>query len=478
MPGFALKNFRIPASIFIKKFKGIYMMNCFVDKGPAITLELVTELDFDKFILKQSAPVQTLLRQQQFTAKQKQFALIRNNAGELEKVIAGIGNGTDIWAIGALPKKLPPLIYQLAESTPKAMQEMAAFVWSYAAYSFNVYRHKIPTVAQLLLPPDQRTFIQAITETQYLVRDLINTPANDMGPGELADALENLAKEYQADFKQIIDAELLEQNFPMIYAVGEGSNRAPRLLELKHGNPNHFKLTLVGKGVCFDTGGLNIKTEGAMNTMKKDMGGAAHVIGLAKLIMQMQLPIYLHVLVPAVENSISGASYRPGDVLIARNGLSIEITNTDAEGRLVLADALVEASRYKPDLLIDFATLTGAARVALGPDVSPFMTTNPALAIELCAAGNDAADPLWPLPLHQDYNRYLTSTIADKVNASKMPFAGAITAALFLQNFVDNDIDWVHFDIFAWHAETLPGKEVGAGMCALRAVYQYLCGQL
>lgn len=450
------------------------MLDCFATEGPSLPLDLITSAEFETWLAAESTAIQNQVTSMQFSAKPQQCLYIHDNEGQLQRVIYGVGDGSNVGLLGALAKQLPAAIYHFNASLSDASQFYYALAWAYGAYQYDVYREDSEAAAKLLLPTHERDTLLAITGTSYFVRDLINTPANDMGPAELAEALESIAGEHQAEFTQLIDDELLAENYPLIYAVGEGSARAPRLLQLRAGNPDHFKLTLVGKGVCYDTGGLNLKPGAGMANMKKDMGGAAHVIGLAKLIMQLQLPIYLHVLIPAVENSVSGSSYRPGDVLIARNGLSVEITNTDAEGRLVLADALVEASAHEPDLILDFATLTGAARVALGPDIAPFMTDNAELAAELCAAGTDVNDPLWPLPLPEQYKRFIKSPIADLVNSSKLPYAGAITAGLFLQQFVADDIPWVHFDVFGWHADATPGREVGAAVSGMRAVLQYL----
>jgi leucyl aminopeptidase len=304
------------------------------------------------------------------------------------------------------------------------------------------------------------------------VRDLVNTPAEDMNPETLAEEFCQLANEFKADVK--VEVDLLNNNYPAIHAVGRAAHHAPRLLDLKWGDKKHPKVTLVGKGVCFDTGGLDIKPASGMITMKKDMGGAANVMGLARLIMSFNLPICLRVLIPAVENAISSNSYRPSDIINTRKGLSVEIGNTDAEGRVVLSDALAEASNDKPDLLIDFATLTGASRVALGGEMPALFARNHKTAQDLVSVSNCETDFLWHMPLFASYNRFMKSDIADLNNTSSMPLGGAITAALFLQNFVADGIDWLHIDLAAWNYVSMPGRPKGGEAQGVRAVFSYL----
>jgi leucyl aminopeptidase len=308
----------------------------------------------------------------------------------------------------------------------------------------------------------------------YLVRDLINTPTEDMGPAELAEAVTQVGDECGAAVFQVIGDDLLNQNFPLIHAVGRGAASQPRLVELNWGEETHPKLTLVGKGVCYDSGGYSLKPSKSMSGMKKDMGGAAHALGLAYLIMQAKLPVRLRLLIPMVENMVSDRSYRPGDVFVARNGLSVEVGNTDAEGRLILADALAYAAEDDPELLLDFATLTGAARVAMGPDVTPVMATNQAICDAVLAAAREVQDPMCQMPLYEPYKRFIQSPIADvaNLNTKAVGQAGAITAGLFLQHFVA-DCDWLHFDLYGWHDDSLPGRPMGPGIMAIRAVWQY-----
>jgi leucyl aminopeptidase len=308
----------------------------------------------------------------------------------------------------------------------------------------------------------------------YFIRDLINTPSNDCGPQEIEAAARVIAERYGATIRIIIGTDLLSANFPLVHAVGRASARAPRLIEFTWGDVKSPKVALIGKGVCFDTGGLDIKTSAGMLMMKKDMGGAAHALGLAQMIMDAKLPVRLHVVIPAVENSISGDSFRPGDVLRSRKGDTVEIGNTDAEGRLILADALALADDAAPDLMIDFATLTGAARVALGPELPAVFTEDEDIAIALARHGAAEADPSWRLPLWQPYRAMLDSKVADTNNTGAGPFAGAITAALFLSRFVSQAKSWLHFDLFAWNATGRPGRPEGAEAQTIRALYALL----
>ncbi|HCH69212.1 MAG TPA: leucyl aminopeptidase, partial [Colwellia sp.] len=311
-------------------------------------------------------------------------------------------------------------------------------------------------------------------EATALVRDLINTPAADMMPKELGESAQALADNFGGILKQIIGEDLLTQNYPTIHAVGRASAHQPRLIDLTWGNKQHPKITLVGKGVCFDSGGLDLKPSAGMRNMKKDMGGSAHVLGLAHLIMSHKLPINLRVLIPAVENAVSNNAMRPGDVLTTRSGLTVEIDNTDAEGRLVLCDALTEADQESPELIIDFATLTGAMRVALGTELPGFFSTCDEIAAGITNAGSKISDPVWRMPLYQPYNDLFKSTIADMANCSTTPFGGAITAALYLQKFIRKETNWVHFDVMAFNVRTLSGRPLGGEAFGIRAVFDYL----
>ena len=316
--------------------------------------------------------------------------------------------------------------------------------------------------------------MRALCEAQYLVRDLVNTPTEHLGPAELADAVVSVADRHDAECRMVTGDELLTRDFPAIHAVGRASDRDPRLIELSWGDEDAPRVALVGKGVCFDTGGLDLKTATGMALMKKDMGGAAHALALADLLMKAQLPIRLSLLIPAVENSVSGNAYRPGDVIGTRKGLSVEIGNTDAEGRVILADALSYACEQSPELVIDFATLTGAARIALGADLPPLFSNQDAVAAAIQGAGDVVEDPLWTMPLYQPYKKLIESPLADLNNSGKSSFGGCITAALFLEHFVEPEIPWVHIDTFAWNQTDRPGRPQGGEALGLRAVFHYL----
>jgi len=347
----------------------------------------------------------------------------------------------------------------------------AAIAWGLEGYRFDKFKTATIVARRLFLAEAVFKDVTNYVSSHCWARDLINRPANDLTPHALEDEARKLAQEYYAQVNVIVGEELLAENYPMIYAVGQGSMAAPRLIELRWGDPSAYKVTLVGKGVCFDTGGLDIKPEAHMALMRKDMGGAAHALALARLIMAQQLQIYLRVLIPAVENSISGSCMRPGDILNSRKGLTVEVTDTDAEGRLILADALTEACRDKPDLLIDIATLTGAARVALGPDVYPFMTNQPMLVKEVEMHALQQYEAFWQLPLFQPYKVYLESLVADLCNAPASGHAGAITAGLFLEEFVSTGINWLHIDIFAWNLISRPARPQGGEAMGLRTLF-------
>lgn len=407
---------------------------------------------------------------QQFNGNLGQFAIIRNAKGRPEKIIIGTGDGHQALAMAHAATMIPPGHYY----PESQLSEFAQISWGLAQYRFDRYKSADALPRVLLLPKEKLDLLLPEIKAVFLVRDLINTPANDLSPEHLAEVVEKLANEHGGIFKQWVGNELLDDNFPAIHAVGRGSVKEPRLLSLTWGDAAHPKVTLLGKGVTFDTGGLDIKPSSGMRLMKKDMGGAAQVIGLASWLMAIQLPIRLQVLIPAVENSPGGDAYRPGDILYMRNGLSVEIDNTDAEGRLILADALCKACEEKPELLLDFATLTGAARVAVGTEISALFTSDDALAIHLSKKGEEKFDPIWRLPLYGNYSSMLESTVADLVNCSASPYAGAITAALFLQRFVDPGIPWAHFDIMAWNLGSKPGRPEGGEAMAMRAVGSFL----
>jgi leucyl aminopeptidase len=373
---------------------------------------------------------------------------------------------------------LPAGDYHLAPSPIELDPAAAVLSWRLGAYVFERYKPRARAAAQLMLPADARSRRGLmLAESIEAVRDLVNTPAEDMGPEALAQAVQRVAKEQGARFQQVIGDDLLKKNFPAIHAVGRaasGKARAPRLIELNWGKPKDPRITLVGKGVCFDTGGLDIKSADGMRMMKKDMGGAANALGLARMIMAAKLPVRLQLLIPAVENAIAGNAYRPGDVFRTRKGLHIEIGNTDAEGRVILCDALAYGAESKPDLLIDMATLTGAARVALGGQLPALFCRRMDLARDLVDRGLSLHDPMWHMPLWHDYHVGIESDIADIVNTGRGPAGGAITAALFLEDFVPADQDWLHLDLFAWNDMARPGRPVGGEAQTLRTLFDHL----
>lgn len=397
--------------------------------------------------------------------------------GEVAGIAFGLGEADEALAWRALPDALGPGAYHIAGDLDAGGANFAALGWALGSYRFERYKKspKEGAPPRLVLPEGvDGADVSRIARGIYLARDLINTPANDMGPRELSDAGQALAAQYGASLRILIGDELLHGNYPMIYAVGKASPRAPRLLDMIWGDANAPKVTLVGKGVVFDSGGLDLKPSPSMLMMKKDMGGAANVLGLAQMIMDAGLKLRLRVLIPIAENSVSGDSYRPGDVLQSRKGLSVEIGNTDAEGRLLLADALAEADTEQPELLFDLATLTGAARTAMGAEIPPFFTQDDALAAALAAYAESQADPLWRLPLWKPYAKGLESNVADLNNVTEGGMAGAITAALFLQRFVTRTHNWAHFDIYAWNARSGPGRPAGGEAMAIRALYALL----
>lgn len=390
--------------------------------------------------------------------------------GGIELVLTGVRDDDDPWALAHLPLKLAPGHYALGKGPVAIGEDKAAFGWALGSYQFTRYKKARRKPADLqLIHAEKVTRALGLAEAVKLVRDLVNTPAEDMGPEVLSDIVREQAELFGAEFDEWVGDELLAQNFPAIHAVGRAATRAPRLLELNWGNPKHPRLAIVGKGVCFDTGGLDIKGAEGMRLMKKDMGGAAHAIALARLVMQRKLPYRLQLLVPAVENAIGGNAYRPGDVVRTRHGHTVEIGNTDAEGRVVLSDALAYAVEDKPALLIDFATLTGAARVALGPELPALFVNEEKLAAKLLAASRDVEDPVWRMPLWRNYRRFFESEVADFNNAGKGGFAGAIVGALFLDWFVPGATPWAHFDTYAWNDASRPGRPLGGDAMGLRA---------
>lgn len=436
------------------------------DGTPLILIE--TE-HYDRWLTEQPDERSRWLNASGF--KGKGHALVPGGDG-LSAVVVGVKSLQDAWLLGDVVNKLPAGRYHLDINADTS--ERAALSWLLGAYRFDRYKTTDPVEAALVI--DNAALVERVrkvAEGVALVRDLVNTPAADMMPEHLSETMASLAQTFGAQFSDIVGEDLLTHHYPTIHAVGRASVHPPRLLDLRWGDENHPKITLVGKGVCFDSGGLDLKPASNMRLMKKDMGGAAHVLGLARMIMALELPIRLRVLIPAVENAVAGNAFRPGDVLTTRKGLTVEVDNTDAEGRLVLCDALAEADTESPDLIVDFATLTGAARVALGTELPGFFCDADDVAQALTEAGKVSRDPVWQLPLFDQYEDMLKSDIADLVNCPTTPFGGAITAGLYLRRFVEKS-PWVHFDIMAWNQRALPGRPVGGEAFGVRAVLAML----
>jgi leucyl aminopeptidase len=397
--------------------------------------------------------------------------------GAIAQVLFGLEDGAaksrDLFRPGALPGLLPAGTYRFANAPHDA--RLAALAFALGCYRFNRYR-KVDAPDVRLVPPEgiDAADVARMVDAATLARDLINTPSNDMGPAELEHAARELAGRYGASFSCIVGDDLARQNLPLVHAVGMASTRAPRLIDFSWGDPAHPKVTLVGKGVCFDTGGLDLKPSSGMLIMKKDMGGAANVLALAQMVMDAKLKVRLRVLIPAVENAVAGNAFRPLDIFTSRKGITVEIGNTDAEGRLILADALALADEEKPDLLIDMGTLTGAARVALGPDLPPFYTNDETLAADVARFAKQENDPLWRMPLWPPYDSWLDSKTATITNAPSGGFAGSITCALFLQRFVEHARQWLHLDIYAWTPSARPARPEGGECQGARALYKLL----
>ena len=440
----------------------------------SIPLSLVPEDQAQAWLVAQGAAAQTWAKAQGWTG-QLGKALVVTDTGE--PIFAAIGMGVEqerhkkrFGAVSAIAS-LPSAVFNLLEDNIQTANEFA-LGFALSKYRYTRYASQAAHAAELICPVGvDKANINAIISGEFLTRDLINTPANDMGPSELEEEVRKLAKKHKATISVITGDALLEKNLPMIHAVGRASARAPRLIDMKWGDSGP-SLTLVGKGVCFDTGGLNIKAGSSMGLMKKDMGGAAHVLGLAQMIMATNLKLRLRVLIPAVENAIGNSAFRPQDILTSRKGLTVEINNTDAEGRLVLADALALADETPPDLMICIATLTGAARVAVGPDIAPYFTDDAGLSHVVATAAQNVSDPVWQLPLHAPYETMIEPGIADLDNAPKGGFAGAITAALFLKRFVSDTQKFIHFDCYGWQPSSAPARPKGGVGQGTRALFQ------
>jgi leucyl aminopeptidase len=447
------------------------------DKGQhAHDLHLVNEAGFEDWLKTRPDGEREAIRAQNFAGKVAELAILPGDKADTWSAVLSVADPKSLstWCLAKAAGSLPEGDYRLADGTPGK----AALGWLLAQYRFDEYKQSPEPEKTRILHTGEPAPIDeyvALAEATHLVRTLVNIPAGDMGPAELQEAAEKAANDYDGKVTVTKGAGLAD-GYPMVDAVGRAAtaDRAPRLIELEWGNEKHPRLTIVGKGVCFDSGGLDIKSHAGMRWMKKDMGGAAHALALATLVMRMKLPVRLHLLIPAVENAVAGNAFRPGDIVRSRKGLSVEIGNTDAEGRLVLGDALAKACEDEPELIIDFATLTGAARVALGPDLPALFTDDDELAATLFDAGAAVDDPVWRLPIWSGYDEWMKSDIADVSNNSSVPMAGATTAAIFLKKFVEPGIAWAHFDTFAWRNTAKPGRPKGGEALGLRASWEVL----
>ncbi len=444
-----------------------------------IALDPVTAKDFPAWLKKQDRQVQSAVKESGFEAKPGQVFLLNVTTGKTKRAAVGVGKPAGFYDFSRIAQKLTQLlsgkiVKEASFSISGKGDHTAACIgWALACYQFDLYKESSAPLPRLVMPAGtDKKRVMAMAEGICLIRDLVTTPANDLGPAELERAAKELAGNFEATVTVTGD-KVLKKDFPLIFAVGDSSPRRPRLIDLKWGNPKHPKVTIVGKGVCFDTGGLDIKSSQYMALMKKDMGGAAHALGLARLVMGTGLPVRLRVLIPAVENSVSGVAFRPGDVFNSRKGLRVENTNTDAEGRLILADALTYACEEKPNLVIDFCTLTGSARAALGADIPAMFSNSDKIAEELKTISVKADDPVWPMPLWQPYKKLIESSIADLVNSASVP-GDLIYSALFLESFLLHGTDWIHLDIFSWENSGKPGRPKGGADTGMRAVFALL----
>lgn len=445
--------------------------------GAAVPIHAIRTAEWKQWDERHPESLRRLAKAHDFQAQNARILLVPATDGSIERVLFGVGDKAAVNVMGALAQHLPAGDYRIAFAPREFNATTIAVAWGLGAYAFDRYK-KRKRPAPRLAPPEGADMAEAarIVEACWLARDLVNTPTNDMGPDALHAAAENVARDSGAAFEAVVGDALLAQNYPLIHAVGRASAQAPRIVHIGWGDPAAPRVALAGKGVTFDTGGLDIKPSAGMRMMKKDMGGAAHALALGQLVMQSKLNLRLDVFLAIVENAISGDAFRPGDVIASRKGPTVEIDNTDAEGRLILADALARASEDQPALLIDFATLTGAARTALGPDIPPFYTGDEALASELAAASLEMNDPIWRMPLWDPYETEMDSPIADLKNTGDGAMAGSIYGALFLRRFV-GAANWAHFDIFAWSPKEKPSRPQGGDAQALRAVYRVLKGR-
>ncbi len=437
----------------------------------ALPLHLVDRAQYPAWLESQPEAIRGWLRGQNFNGGAHTVALLPGSEG-LAGAVIGVGDRGDAYSYAHAPHALPEgSVWQLASPLADDEQALLQLGWGLGSYRFDRYRKRNRQPAQLLAAPQGE--VAELIRASLRVRDWVNTPSEDMGPQHLEDAARALAQAHDAQVEVISGDDLLKQNFPAIHAVGRASHRAPRLIVLRWGKDSDPALAVVGKGVCFDTGGLDLKPADGMRNMKKDMGGAAHALALAGLVMAQQLPVRLTLLVPAVENAIGPDAFRPGEVIATRKGLSIEIDNTDAEGRVILCDALTFAGEQNPDLVLDFATLTGAARIALGPDLPALFSNDDTVANQWLQAGEATRDPVWRMPLWRPYLRYLSSGIADLANAGSR-MAGSVTAALYLERFLEDGQRWAHLDVYAWNDGERPGRPAGGEALALRSAWAML----
>jgi leucyl aminopeptidase len=431
--------------------------------------------DWPRFLSEAEGPVKRWLEATRFEVEAGKHRLVPGRDGEIGEVVLGLGDEPSPWDWAGLATELPAGAFHVAGALSRKDADAGALGFAFGCYRFDRLRKTTEKELPRLAWPEgcDRKRVRSAAEATFLVRDLINAPASEMGPAELASAAEEVAKKYEGRTRVIVGEDLLREGYPAVHAVGRAASpeRAPRLIDLDFGDPAHPKVTLVGKGVSFDTGGLDLKPSTNMKLMKKDMAGGAHVLGLASMIRDAGIPVRLRVLIPAVENSVSGSALRPLDVVRSRRGTTIEIGNTDAEGRVILADALAEASSETPALLLDFATLTGAARVALGADLPALFSNDDALATLFLAKAEAEADPLWRMPLFKPYRKQIESRVADLTNSPDSNLAGAITAALFLQEFVGPEVPWAHVDLMAWNQNARPGRPEGGEAMGMRAAY-------
>lgn len=456
-----------------------------IDSTPLVP---VTEKSLENYLQDQTQTVIHWVKQTGFKAKPESFCLVPAADGGIALVLFGVHERDEaqeesapIWSIASLANKLPANTYHLQCDWDIKAREQAAIGWGLGTYKFGFFKQDF--INQTSVPPtlklDEELVnsidkIEAYVDSFTLVRDLVNAPASHMMPEDLSEVMQELTQQYGAEFTEIVGDALLEENYPTIHAVGRASVHQPRFLKMEWGQATDPLLCLIGKGVCFDTGGLDLKPSKFMRLMKKDMGGAAHVLGLANIIMSLGLAVRLQVLIPAADNAISANAFRPGDVLETRSGKTVEVDNTDAEGRLVLCDALSYACEQSPNLIIDFATLTGAARVAVGTEIPALFSNQQSVLTQIQQAAQGTGEVVWPLPLHQPYRSQLDSNVADMMNCSPEGYGGAITAALYLNEFVPDDIDWAHLDVMAWNTRDRAGRPKGGEAMGLLSVYNYL----